>query len=115
MELGGENVRIDLSVAVTPLGHGGTMKSILNNSFRYTPSSQTDLRKTFARLRREQRHAALAQVQVIVSGANAPPAKQSRIGESTQAWQGARRDKSPSRDARKVPVIKDDGSLEFPI
>jgi hypothetical protein len=30
------------------------MKSILDRSFRYTPSSQTDLRKTFARVRREQ-------------------------------------------------------------
>ncbi|HEX6004393.1 MAG TPA: hypothetical protein VFZ14_10405 [Burkholderiales bacterium] len=31
------------------------MKSILDRSFRYTPSTQTDLRKTFARVRREQR------------------------------------------------------------
>ena len=31
------------------------MKSILDRSFRYTPSTSTDLRKTFARLRREQR------------------------------------------------------------
>lgn len=31
------------------------MKSILDRSFRYTPSTQTDLRKTFARIRREQR------------------------------------------------------------
>ena len=31
------------------------MKSILDPSFRYTPSVSTDLRKTFARLRREQR------------------------------------------------------------
>ena len=31
------------------------MKSILDRSFRYTPSSNTDLRKTFAKLRREQR------------------------------------------------------------
>jgi hypothetical protein len=31
------------------------VKSILERSFRYTPSSKTDLRKTFARLRREQR------------------------------------------------------------
>jgi hypothetical protein len=30
------------------------MKSILDRSFRYTPSATTDLRKTFARLRREQ-------------------------------------------------------------
>lgn len=29
------------------------MKSILDRTFRYTPSVQTDLRKTFARIRRE--------------------------------------------------------------
>jgi len=34
---------------------GDYMKSILDPSFRYTPSTSTDLRKTFARLRREQR------------------------------------------------------------
>ena len=32
------------------------MKSILDRSFRYVPSAETDLRKTFARVRREQRH-----------------------------------------------------------
>lgn len=31
------------------------MKSILDRSFQYTPSSQTDLKKTFARIRRERR------------------------------------------------------------
>jgi len=31
------------------------MKSILDRSFRYTPSIETDIRKTFARIRREQR------------------------------------------------------------
>ena len=31
------------------------MKSILDSSFRYTNSVETDLRKTFARIRREQR------------------------------------------------------------
>jgi hypothetical protein len=30
------------------------MKSILDRSFRYVPSLQTDLRKTFARIRRER-------------------------------------------------------------
>lgn len=30
------------------------MKSILDPSFRYVPSMRTDLRKTFARVRREQ-------------------------------------------------------------
>ena len=33
------------------------MKSILDPTFRYVPSVQTDLRKTFARVRREQRAA----------------------------------------------------------
>jgi hypothetical protein len=33
----------------------GRMKSILDRSFRYTPSVETDLRKTFARIRRKQR------------------------------------------------------------
>jgi len=32
------------------------MKSILDRSFRYTRSAETDLRKTFARLRRQQRN-----------------------------------------------------------
>ena len=31
------------------------MKPIFDRSFRYTPSTQTDLRKTFARVRREMR------------------------------------------------------------
>jgi len=31
------------------------MKSILDRAFKYTPSSNTDLRKTFAKARREQR------------------------------------------------------------
>lgn len=30
------------------------MKSILDPSFRYVPAAATDLRKTFARVRREQ-------------------------------------------------------------
>ena len=39
----------------------GRMKSILDRSFRYTPSVETDLRKTFARIRRKQRDKELAQ------------------------------------------------------
>jgi hypothetical protein len=31
------------------------MKSIFDSSFRYTPSFSTDLKKTFARVRNEQR------------------------------------------------------------
>jgi len=33
------------------------MKSILDPSFRYVPSASTDLRKTFARVRREMQRA----------------------------------------------------------
>ncbi len=31
------------------------MKSVFDRAFHYTPSVQTDIRKTFARIRREQR------------------------------------------------------------
>jgi len=33
------------------------MKSILDPSFRYVPSTSTDLRKTFSRIRREMQRA----------------------------------------------------------
>lgn len=39
------------------------MKSILDRSFRYTSSAQTDVRKTFARVRREQQMQQQAQAQ----------------------------------------------------
>ena len=38
------------------------MKSILNPTFRYTSSVETDLRKTFARVRRELRKSQKAAV-----------------------------------------------------
>jgi hypothetical protein len=38
-----------------------TMKSILDRSFHYTKSIDTDLRKTFARIRREQHQQAQMQ------------------------------------------------------
>lgn len=34
---------------------GGTMKRITDPSFKYTPAVQTDIRKTFERIREEQR------------------------------------------------------------
>lgn len=34
------------------------MKSILDPTFKYTPAAETDLRRTFARVRRELRKAA---------------------------------------------------------
>jgi hypothetical protein len=37
------------------------MKSILDPDFRYVPSTSTDLRKTFARVRREMRRASAQQ------------------------------------------------------
>jgi hypothetical protein len=37
------------------------MKSILDRSFHYTTSVETDVRKTFARVRREMRRRELAQ------------------------------------------------------
>jgi hypothetical protein len=37
------------------------MKSILDPSFRYTKSVETDLRKTFARIRREMRRQQMQQ------------------------------------------------------
>lgn len=61
------------------------MKSILDNSFRYTPSAQTDVSKTFARLRREQRKADLARVQAIASNAPVLPAQLPRIVVSNKA------------------------------
>jgi len=39
------------------------MKSILDPTFNYTPSASTDLRKTFARVRREMRKTARAEAE----------------------------------------------------
>ncbi len=39
------------------------MKSILDSSFRYTSSANTDLKKTFARVRRIQREIQAAQIE----------------------------------------------------
>ena len=58
------------------------MKSILDPSFRYTPSAGTDLRKTFARIRREQQK----QDQTGRSGAEAKtnvlPITQRKLGSA---------------------------------
>ena len=43
---------------------GAQMKSILDKSFRYTKSIDTDLRKTFAKIKREQRQQARVQTPV---------------------------------------------------
>ena len=42
------------------------MKSILDPSFRYVPSASTDVRKTFARIRREMQKAGAAGARVPV-------------------------------------------------
>ena len=42
------------------------MKSILDPSFRYVNSANTDIRKTFARVRREQRQPASKSNTVVV-------------------------------------------------
>jgi len=44
------------------------MKSILDPSFRYTPSVQTDVRKTFARIRRELREREQSKLERDVDG-----------------------------------------------
>ena len=56
------------------------MKSIFDHSFRYVPSAETNLRKTFARLRREQRKDSSR----VGDAANAKvtPIKQFRAGEA---------------------------------
>jgi hypothetical protein len=55
------------------------MKSILDRTFRYTPSLNTDLRKTFARIRRQQCkerravHAATCENVLSITRASTPP------------------------------------------
>jgi hypothetical protein len=55
------------------------MKSILDPTFRYTPSVETDLRRTFARIRRELR----------AQGAKAGAAALGRSNVLALAHQGA--------------------------
>ena len=42
------------------------MKSLLDPSFKYVPAASTDIRKTFARIRREQAKANEAEANVKV-------------------------------------------------
>jgi len=44
------------------------MKSILDPTFQYTPSLKTDVRKTFARIRREQKAREQARAGVEAEG-----------------------------------------------
>jgi hypothetical protein len=56
------------------------MKSILDPTFRYTNSANTDLRKTFARIRREQR---LAQRRPEAGATNLVELKLRRAGAAS--------------------------------
>lgn len=62
------------------------MKSILDPSFRYVSSRDTDLRKTFARLRREQRkRAAGALANVLPFAESRAPSFTREVDESLLA------------------------------
>ena len=73
------------------------MKSILDPSFKYTKSVETDLRKTFARVRKEQRQQE-ASAAIVEKGdslaANAAPPPQipeAQAGYSARGnWSGPR-------------------------
>lgn len=57
------------------------MKSILDPSFRYTNSVETDLRKTFARVRREQKAAAIQQAsERAAANVRAHPSSLRKVG-----------------------------------
>jgi hypothetical protein len=60
------------------------MKSILDRSFHYTPSASTDLKKTFARIRREQRKRGEGEAEADVK-TNVLPIKQRRPGATEVA------------------------------
>jgi hypothetical protein len=60
------------------------MQSILDPTFRYTPSVETDIRRTFARIRRELR-APSAQ-----AGVEPPPRRQPRADAPGTAVRGRR-------------------------
>ena len=63
------------------------MRSILDHSFQYTSSVQTDLEKTFARIRREQRRQAQAQA-IAEAKLKVSPIRQSETsgGMSTRIY-----------------------------
>jgi hypothetical protein len=80
------------------------MKSILDPSFRYTTSAETDLRKTFARVRRELRKQRLEQsTQSFDETGNVLPFPPGDARRTVFACEAAdvppvRVDQSPSRD-----------------
>lgn len=54
------------------------MKSILDPAFRYVPSTSTDLRKTFARVRREMQRAAASAAPTGTHDAHVVPFSRSK-------------------------------------
>lgn len=57
------------------------MKSCLDPSFKYTPSGNTDLAKTFARVRREQAERAKRDAEAMNNVEQLPTKRKSRNGE----------------------------------
>ena len=70
------------------------MKSILDPSFRYTPSEETDLRQTFARIRNE----------------NTRPQPEARAINRRRGAKGARVSGAYPVDAGSVAHVVEDGS-----
>ena len=80
------------------------MKSILDPSFRYTPSVKTDLRKAFAKVRRELRAVEVARARSEVeANTNVRPLGQRKQGGSAAHWVAMAR--KCERDAR-APLYK---------
>lgn len=61
------------------------MKSILDPTFRYTSSVNTDIGKTFARIRREQKAAALAAAETKINVHAFDRAGDRKVGEQMAA------------------------------
>jgi hypothetical protein len=70
---------------------GLSMKSILDRSFRYTSSAQTDVRKTFARVRREQQLEQLARARAEADAlTNVSPLRIARVSPDSRAMPAAK-------------------------
>lgn len=85
------------------------MKSILDPSFRYTTSAETDLRKTFARVRGELRKQRLEpSTQSMGESGNIVPFPPGEVRRTVFACEvvdvppGARSDQSQAQDAHGV-------------
>jgi hypothetical protein len=70
---------------------GLPMKSILDRSFRYTSSAQTDVRKTFARVRREQQLEQLARAREAADAmSNVSPLRMARAVADSRTMPAAK-------------------------